>query len=100
MQSKLDLYNFERKFVSFFKKKSIQFSNPRKIGIFGEGIINILLMDLKIASLHLKSNDSYVCPFGMKTAQHPIISLIHKKNVDMLDLANKLNGICSHFDQQ
>lgn len=71
-----------------------------KIGIFGDGIINILLMDLKIASVNSKSKVSYDCPFGMKTAQHPIITLIHKKNTDMLDLANKLNGICNHFDEQ
>lgn len=78
----------------------IESSNPRKMSIFGEGIINILLMDLKIACVQLKSNDCYACPFGMKTAQHPIIAFMQKKNVDMLELASKLNGICSHFDQQ
>lgn len=79
---------------------SYLFSTPTKISIVGEGIINILLLDLKVATLRLKSSDSYVCPFGMKTAQHPIITLIHKKNVDILDVANKLNGICNHFDER
>lgn len=87
--------------LSFFiEKNQINFSNPRKMSIFGEGIINILLMDLNIACVQSKSTDCYVCPFGLKTAQHPIIVLIQKKNVDMLELASKLNGICNHFDQQ
>lgn len=79
---------------------SYLFSTPTKISIVGEGIINILLLDLKVATFRLKSSDSYVCPFGMKTAQHPIITLIHKKNVDILDVANKLNGICNHLDER
>lgn len=70
-----------------------------KIGAIGEGIINILLLDLKIASLNLKSNESYTCPFGIKTAQHPIVTLMNKKSIDVLDLANKLDGICSHPDK-
>lgn len=69
------------------------------MSVIGEGIINILLLDLKIATLRSKSINSYVCPFGMKTAQHPIITLIHKKNVDMIDMANKLIGICNHIDE-
>lgn len=76
------------------------FSTSMKISAVGEGIINILLMDLKIACRQLKGNDTYACPFGMKNAQHPIITLIQKKNVDILDLANKLDGICTHFDEQ
>lgn len=71
-----------------------------KVSVIGEGIINILLLDLKIATSRLKSNESYVCPFGMKSAQHPIITLIQRKNIDILDLANKLNGICTHSDEQ
>lgn len=67
----------------------------------GEGIINILLLDLKVAILRLKANQLYACPFGLdKTAQHPIITLMHKKNVNLLDLANKLNGIINHEDEQ
>lgn len=71
-----------------------------KMSIIGEGIINILLLDLKVVTLRLKANKSYVCPFGMKTVQHPIITLMYKKNLDMLDLANKLYGICNHSDEQ
>lgn len=70
------------------------------MSIVGEGIINILLLDLKVTTARMKSNNSYVCPFGMKTAQHPIITLIQKKNADILDVANKLDGICNHFDKQ
>lgn len=77
----------------------IIFSTSMKIGAIGEGIINILLLDLKIASLQLKPNELYECPFGIKTAQHPIITVMNKKSVDTLDLANKLNGICTHSDK-
>lgn len=70
------------------------------MSIIGEGIINILLLDLKVATLNLRSNESYVCPFGMKTAQHPVITLMHKKNLDVLDLASKLDGICNHSNAQ
>lgn len=68
--------------------------------IIGEGIINVLLLDLKVATLLLKSNKSYVCPFGMKTAQHPIITLMCKKNIDILDLASKFSEICNHSDER
>ncbi|XP_031635799.1 focadhesin [Contarinia nasturtii] len=75
-------------------------NTPMKISVIGEGIINVLLLDLQIATRHLKSTESYVCPFGMKSAQHPIITLlIQKKNIDVLDLASKLNGICTHSDE-
>lgn len=36
----------------------------------------------------------------MKTLQHPIITMMHKNNVDFLELANKLNGILNHSDEQ
>lgn len=65
-----------------------------------EGVISILLLDLKIATIRLKSNESYACPFGIKTELHPIVTLMYKKNVDLLDLGNKLNGICNHSDVQ
>lgn len=66
----------------------------------GEGIINILLLDLKIAAIKSKSkNVSYVCPFGLKTAQHPIITLLQKKNVNVIDLACRINGILKHSDE-
>lgn len=71
-----------------------------KISIIGESIINILLLDLKIATLRLKTNELYSCPFGLKSAQHPIITLTQKKGIDVLDLANKLSGICNHSDEQ
>lgn len=75
-------------------------STSAKISVIGEGIINILLLDLKIATLQLKSNASYKCPFGMKISQHPIITLMHNNKVDILELANKLNGILNHSDEQ
>lgn len=76
------------------------FSSAMKVGAIGEGLISILLLDLQIATVRLKPNESYVCPFGIKTAQHPIITLMNKKNVDALDLANKLNGICTHSNDK
>lgn len=43
------------------------------------------------------SNSLYVCPFGLKSPQHPIIMLLLKKQSNIADLSNKINGIC---DQQ
>ncbi|XP_055302054.1 focadhesin [Sitodiplosis mosellana] len=74
-------------------------NTPMKMSIIGQGIINILLLDLKVATFQLKSNQSYVCPFDMKTAQHPVITLMYKKNVDILDLATKLQGIVNHENE-
>lgn len=71
-----------------------------KMSVIGEGVINILLLDLNIATLRLKPNESYTCPFRIKSALHPIVTLMYKKNVDIHELANKLNGICNHSDDQ
>lgn len=80
---------------------SIWFSLPQQITAIGEGIVNILLLDLKAASIVSKSkNIPYVCPFGLKAAQHPIISLLQKKDVNTLNLAGKINGIHNHPNEQ
>lgn len=42
----------------------------------------------------------YICPFGLKSAQHPIISLLQKTNYNILDLIGKINGIHNHSDEQ
>lgn len=65
-----------------------------------EGVISLLLLDLKRRSILMKSNDEYVCPFGLKPPQHPLIMLFQKKDANMNDLANKINGICSHHDKE
>lgn len=65
-----------------------------------EGVISLLLLDLKRRSILMKSSDEYVCPFGLKPPQHPLIMLFQKKDANMNDLANKINGICSHHDNE
>lgn len=82
--------------------KSIQiFSTPEQLTALAEGIISILLLDLKIAVMQLNSTKApYVCPFGLKGAQHPIILLLQKKNYNVLDLIGKINGIHNHSDEQ
>lgn len=60
-----------------------------------EGIINLLLFDMKQRSVQNKS-ERYQCPFGLRTPQHPMIMLLQKKNSNIIDLANKMSGICNH----
>lgn len=66
-----------------------------------EGIINILLLDLEIAAMQSNAKKApYNCPFGLKSDQHPIISLLQKKNYNVLDLIGKMDGIHNHSDEQ
>lgn len=77
------------------------FSTPEQLTALAEGIISILLLDLKIAAIQSNAKKAlYMCPFGLKSAQHPIISLLQKKNYNVLDLIGKINGIHNHSDEQ
>lgn len=60
----------------------------------------MLLLDLKRRSMVLAADQQYVCPFGLKPPQHPLIMLFQKKEVNVLELVNKINGICSHHDKE
>lgn len=63
-----------------------------------DGILGILLLDLKRKGHSLDANERYVCPFGIRPPQHPIIMLLQNDGKNMNDIANKVNGICNHHD--
>lgn len=65
-----------------------------------EGVISLLLLDLKRRTILMKKGDQYMCPFGLKPPQHPFIMLFQKQGANMNDLVNKLSGICSHHDKE
>ncbi|XP_067631315.1 focadhesin [Eurosta solidaginis] len=65
-----------------------------------EGIISVLLLGLKRKLALLKNNETFQSTFGLKTQQHPIITLLQNPAVNMNDVANKIVGICNHHDQQ
>uniref|UniRef100_A0A0K8W0Z1 Uncharacterized protein KIAA1797 n=1 Tax=Bactrocera latifrons TaxID=174628 RepID=A0A0K8W0Z1_BACLA len=65
-----------------------------------EGIVSILLLGLRRKVALLKENENFQCQFGLKTQQHPLITLLQSSAVNMNDVANKIVGICNHHDQQ
>lgn len=66
-----------------------------------EGIVSLLLIDLKRRTvLSAKSGDNYVCAFGLKPPQHPLIMLLQKKEIDMNDFVSRISGICNHHDKE
>lgn len=65
-----------------------------------EGIISLLLIDLKRRTILRLPNSTYRCPFGLRPPQHPLIMLLQKNDVNMNDLAHKINGICNHHDKE
>ncbi|KAJ6641283.1 Focadhesin [Pseudolycoriella hygida] len=64
-----------------------------------EGVVDILLLDLKKRSV-LEPTKPYICPYGLKAPQHPIIVLMQKSECNLSDLTNKINGICNHHDKE
>lgn len=95
-------YNFDNSFYLNSLIKFILFSStPEQLTALAEGIVSILLLDLKVAVMQSNSKKTpYNCPFGLKGAQHPIILLLLKKNYNVLDLIGKINGIHNHSDEQ
>lgn len=65
-----------------------------------EGIVSLLLLSLKRKAALLKDNEKFQSHFGLKTQQHPMITLLQNSVVNMNDVANKMNGICNHHDKQ
>ncbi|KAG4067715.1 hypothetical protein HA402_005487 [Bradysia odoriphaga] len=63
-----------------------------------EGIVDLLLLDLKRRGALVEPAKNYTCPFGLKAPQHPIITLMQKNESSLSDLTNKINGICNHHD--
>lgn len=75
-------------------------SSPTQYTSISEGIISLLLISLKQKTATLKSSEKFECNYGIKSQQHPIITLIQNNPGGMDDIANKINGICNHFDNQ
>ncbi|XP_055379538.1 focadhesin [Condylostylus longicornis] len=65
-----------------------------------ESIVNILILNLKKKTEGLKADDKFECPFGIKTLQHPLITIAQTDGINMIDVANKISGICSHQDKK
>lgn len=75
-------------------------SSSAHVVAISNGMFEILLMDLKRRSAAL-GNGEYVCQFGMKQPQHPLIPLLANKNVgNMLCFGTKISEICHHHDPQ
>lgn len=67
--------------------------------IITESILGLQLLNLKRKTSLLKDSETYQCPYGLKTQQHPLISLMQHSSVNMHDVANKIIGICQHHDK-
>lgn len=67
-----------------------------------EGIVSLLLIDLKRRSRlsSAKNGERYVCAFGLKPPQHPLIMLLQKKEINMNDFVSRISGICNHHDNE
>ncbi|CAD7014015.1 unnamed protein product [Ceratitis capitata] len=74
--------------------------NPSQYTTITEGIVSILLLGLKRRVALLKEHEVFQSQFGLKTQQHPIITLLQNPAVNINDVANKIVGICNHHDQQ
>uniref|UniRef100_A0A1B0FPN6 DUF3730 domain-containing protein n=1 Tax=Glossina morsitans morsitans TaxID=37546 RepID=A0A1B0FPN6_GLOMM len=75
-------------------------SSPLQCNAITESIISLLLMNIKRKVSSLKENETFQSQYGLKTQQHPMITLLQNPGVNMNDIANKINGICNHYDKQ
>lgn len=78
---------------------SLKYSSIQYTAI-SEGVIGLLLLDLRKSTILLKNDEEYICPYGLKPPEHPLIFLLQNKDVNINDLANKINGICTHHDKE
>ncbi|XP_055903547.1 focadhesin [Eupeodes corollae] len=75
-------------------------SSSSQHSVISESVISLLLLSLKRKAAQVKDNEPFQSTYGLKTQQHPLITLIQNKGVDINDIANKINGICNHQDKQ
>lgn len=61
--------------------------------------MGLQLLSLKRKTALLKDKEPYQCSYGLKTQQHPLISLLQHSSVNMHDVSNKIIGICQHHDK-
>ncbi|XP_016947118.1 focadhesin [Drosophila biarmipes] len=74
-------------------------AGPMHFAIITESILGLQLLSLKRKTATLKDKESYQCSYGLKTQQHPLISLLQHSSANMHDVANKIIGICQHHDK-
>ncbi|CAO1321037.1 unnamed protein product [Diamesa hyperborea] len=60
--------------------------------IVADGIIDILLLDLK------RKKSKYVCPFGIQQKKHPLLTLLENTPERMLYLSKKIDDIILYSD--
>lgn len=65
-----------------------------------EGIVRLLLIDLRNRVDQLTPGHSYKCPFGLKPPQHPLILVLQKRGVNVDDVVAKIDGIWRHDDKR
>ncbi|SPP74769.1 focadhesin [Drosophila guanche] len=74
-------------------------AGPLHFAIITESIVGLQLLNLKRKTSLLKEQETYQCSYGLKTQQHPLISLLQHSSVNMNDVSNKIIGICQHHDK-
>lgn len=71
-----------------------------QISSITEGIISLLLIDLRHRIEQSSAGAPYKCPFGLKPPQHPLIIVLQKKGANINDISIKIKSICSHYDKR
>ncbi|XP_017040742.1 focadhesin [Drosophila ficusphila] len=74
-------------------------AGPMHFAIITESILGLQLLSLKRKTSLLKDQETYQCSYGLKTQQHPLISLLQHSSANMHDVSNKIIGICQHHDK-
>lgn len=59
-----------------------------------EAVLQLLLLDLK------QHGESYECPFGLQTPQHPLLAFFQRAESNVPDLVGKIVGLCRHHDHE
>ncbi|XP_058839581.1 focadhesin [Topomyia yanbarensis] len=74
-------------------------SSSAHFAAISNGMFELLLLDLRRRCAAL-GESKYVCPFDIKSPQHPLILLLDNQNVaNMLCFSAKIHEICQHHDQ-
>lgn len=75
-------------------------SSPAHFTAIGNGMFELLLLDLRRRCSVLGDGQQYVCQFDLKPPQHPLILLLSSREVvNVLAFSTKVNEICHHHDQ-
>lgn len=72
------------------------FFSPRNYTGVISSIGALLIIDLKA---RLSENESYQCPFGLQSPQHPLISVLKQNKDTWFDVISVMQFICSHNEE-